>query len=180
MATCILVPAYGQYGSVLAPETVKRLDTALERAKALSREGESVVLVFMTGNRKENAVDTIAAMMKRYVGHSDFNIVANEGEMKVWGTILELEWGYREAEKFFGSSEFTVEVVTNARHGRRVRITNSLVMKVPNLRVVESGDPPSALYHEVLGYGKLGLYLTGFTRLIKWAEVLRRRFYTAG
>lgn len=179
----VVVLGYGQVGLTLNNPTERRLFRALELIRQLSAEGKRVALIFPTGNGTGES-RTMALDMKRYVEHvgtgvgHGFEIVANVHRPEVWGTIAEMRWAEAQARMFCNMPELIF--VTNARHARRIRVTNRSVTKIPNVSTVESDDHPSCWYHEALAYGKLVLHRFGNSELVERIEHLRRRYYKAG
>lgn len=190
MSTHIVVMGYGRLeDGELNWRNVRRLRRALQRVLELLHEGRKIGSVILpTGSEENERTPTMAMVMERefleMLTREDValtgrvRLIVNRDEPEVWGTIKELEWSLNQTRHTDPNP--LLEVVTNARHGRRVLLTNKLVVKAPECAIIPSGDTPSKLYHEVLGYGKLLLYMTGAIKLIRLVEKYRRTYYFGG
>jgi hypothetical protein len=92
-----------------------------------------------------------------------------------------MEWAYEKAKEI--DAHPRLEFSTNVRHGVRVRLTNRLVTKIPDIGLIESNllaDPSSMLRHEFLAYTKLLLCALGAEKLLSHVERFRRKHYSAG
>lgn len=185
----VAVLGFGQVGEgeTINRSTEKRILCAVGRVREIIKEGKRATLIFTTGGSCKGREATMAVAMEKYARHfypascpEIVPIIANKDSPDAWGTVLEATWAFRQAQRFSGCENPDMEFVTNCRHALRIRVTNRYVMKIPNLRTVESDDPPSCWYHEILGYGKLLVYLTGIEGLITRTEKFRRTKYSAG
>ncbi len=178
----LIVLGYGQVERTLNLPTQQRIRRALKEVQELEAGGKSAILIFTSGNGCGGS-ETLASGMERFVldvSEKKHTIIVNKNNPEVWGTVLELQWAWEAAKRHGGCKTPELGFITNGRHGRRIRIMNRFVMKIPNIRIVESDDPPSCWYHEVLAYGKIALYITGMKQFIARVENFRRRYYTAG
>lgn len=180
---------YGKVTRRLNSNTERRLRKAYERILQLRKEKKEIGSVILpTGCGGAESQRTMAQLMERHLlqllEEEDISLtvqirfIVNSHEPWIWGTVREMQWAYEQARGI--DPHLQLEFVTNARHGRRVRFTNKLLIKAQECSVIASDDPLSTLYHEVLGYGKLVLYATGVVWLIDRVENLRRRYYSGG
>lgn len=188
MGTYVVVLGFGQVTRELNWRTMLRVEREVTQVIELRKKRLEVTVILPTGSGKREAGRTMASAMGKYalellstedeVLTRDVNFVVNHDNPAIWGTVHELRWARMHVRKNDKNAQF--KIVTNARHGRRVLLTNRIVTKISNCSIVPSSDPPSILFHEILGYAKLMLYAGGATRLINLIERFRRKHYSIG
>lgn len=180
---CIAVLGHGEATSV-DWSTRLRIERALGRMKDLEAGvNPTAALLFMAGVGCKKSNHTLAFRMHLYavecaekmgVCLDDVEIIKNEYDPTVWGTLEEMTWGVTMIRRRFDS--YRVEYVTNERHGARVMRTARILGHSPP-KIVVSDDSPSPRLHEALANVKLFAYTAGFYRPI---QSFRRSFYSGG
>lgn len=151
----------------------ERADLAIDIAQTLEKFGYKVTLCATAGREKSRRDGPTMAELTAQYWHRlapSLSLLVNCDELKVWGTLGELEWIGEYLEREGKLATTIVVAVAAPRQDSRVKRMQTWFKLLPGLKldVVRTTENPIPHYHEFLGYCKLALIACGLRPAADW------------